>query len=344
MSGTGVRVGLRLPPHGPLADLVDQARRAEEWGYDSVWVPDSHLLWHDVWTALALVATGTSRVMLGTAVVNPVTRHPTVLASAATSLDALAGGRAVLGLGAGDSAVRILGGAPARVAEVRQAVETIRTLTAGGHVTGDEPFRLRPARDRRAPVPVYLGVTGPRMLRLAGEVADGVILMTGVNDRSLGYALSHLREGLARAGRRLADIDVVCGLRCYLGPPERMRELARPFAAKNLLRSPDAVAAAGLPRVPVEYRQLDRSYPDLVHSEDWDAAVRACRWVPREALERFCASYLVGPDIDAVLHTIRRLRRHGVSHVMLMDFASYAYPEELAAAVAHDVIPRLRRG
>ncbi|MPZ24914.1 MAG: LLM class flavin-dependent oxidoreductase [Micromonosporaceae bacterium] len=343
-TGLALRCGLRLPPHGPFPELVEQAQQAERWGFDSLWLPDSHLLWHDVWTSMAVLAANTSRVTLGTAVANPVTRHPTVLASAAASVDALSGGRTVLGVGAGDSAVRILSGTPARVDQMRAAVETIRTLTGGHRQPGPPPYRIRTAQGRPAPVPVYLGVTGPRMLRLAGELADGAILMSGAGDESIRYALSHLREGLARAGRRPEELDVVVGLRCFLGDPEQMREQARPFAAKYLLRSPDAVAAAGVQQVPRDYRELAETYPDLVHSEDWEAAVRACRWVPHEVLEQFCAAFIVGPDTGAIRRTLHRLHRHGVSHVMLMDYASYAYPSGLAAAVARDVLPSLAAG
>ena len=104
-----VRVGLRLPPCRDVADMAAAAQRAEQLGFDSVWFPDSQLLWRDVYATLTVAGGATERITLGTAVTNVDTRHPSVLASAIRTVQETTAGRFVLGVGAGDSALRPIG-------------------------------------------------------------------------------------------------------------------------------------------------------------------------------------------------------------------------------------------
>ena len=98
------------------------ARRVEAWGFDGLLVADSQNLNADVWVELALAVAATERIQLGPGVTNPVTRHPAVTASAAATLQAASGGRAVLGLGRGDSAVAQIGRRPVSVETLESAV------------------------------------------------------------------------------------------------------------------------------------------------------------------------------------------------------------------------------
>src|SRR5687768_604391 len=104
-----MRIGVRLPPCAPLPELVALARRAEAYGFDTIGVPDSQMLWRDCWMAMAAIAASTDRVTLMTAVTNAVARHPTVVASALRSVAELAPGRIRLGIGVGGSAVTLSG-------------------------------------------------------------------------------------------------------------------------------------------------------------------------------------------------------------------------------------------
>ncbi|MBI4279724.1 MAG: LLM class flavin-dependent oxidoreductase, partial [Armatimonadetes bacterium] len=117
-----LRFGLRLPPCAPPQVIAAEAARAEQAGFDCAWIPDSQLLWRDVWVTLSAAALATSRIALGTNVTNPLTRHPTVTACAAASLDELSGGRAIVGIGPGESSVRVMGWNPAKVAAMKEAI------------------------------------------------------------------------------------------------------------------------------------------------------------------------------------------------------------------------------
>jgi 5,10-methylenetetrahydromethanopterin reductase len=177
----------------------------EALGYDSFWLTDSSLHARYCWAYLTLAARQTSRMTIGTAVTNPLTRHPAVTATAAATLAEISAGRAILGIGAGDRPLLSLGYSPARLATLEAAVSAIRELWAGQAVeAGGAGFALHDAHYRFPPgldIPVYLSATGPRTLELAGRIADGVILLAGLHPDGISFALEHIDRGAAAAGR-----------------------------------------------------------------------------------------------------------------------------------------------
>jgi 5,10-methylenetetrahydromethanopterin reductase len=138
-------------------------------------------------------------------VTNPVTRHPAITAVAMATVDEIAGGRCVLGIGAGDRPLLALGLRPSSVASLRATIVAIRALWAGERVDVDDPaFRLHGAHLRTPPrpdIPVFVSASGPRTLELAGEIADGVILLVGLLPEAIAWALEHVDRGAAAAGR-----------------------------------------------------------------------------------------------------------------------------------------------
>jgi 5,10-methylenetetrahydromethanopterin reductase len=160
-----------------------------------------------------LAAQNTTRVRFGPRVTNPITRHPMVAAQAIGSLDVLSGGRALFGIGAGDSAAHTAAARPARVADIEEYLLAVRGLLRGEPVTyrGSE---LRMFSEPRH-VPIYLAAAGPKMLRMAGRVADGVIIGSGVLPEVIEHTLGLIREGAESAGRALSDLDLwwLCGAR-----------------------------------------------------------------------------------------------------------------------------------
>ena len=145
-----MRFGLRIPACRSPREVADLVVRAEAGGFDYAWLPDSQLLAHDVWVTLGVLADRTSKIVLGTNVTNPITRHPTVTAGAAATLDEQSNGRFVLGIGSGDSSVRVMGWKTARMARLREAVELMRSLWEGERVAPyGTPFRLMTAPVRR---------------------------------------------------------------------------------------------------------------------------------------------------------------------------------------------------
>ena len=205
---TRVRVALRVPVGRPLPDLAAFIARCEDAGLDGVGIHDHPSSGRDAYLALALAAQATQRLSLFPATSSPVVRHPLVLASLAHSLDEIAPGRAYLTVAPGFISTRSIGLQRAPVTVMREAILTLRRLLAGEGVTfGPTSTRLR--NRGAAPTPVYLLAAGPRMIELAGEVADGAFLMVGLHPAAVRAARRHLQAGAARAGRSLADFPVV---------------------------------------------------------------------------------------------------------------------------------------
>ena len=203
-----MRVDLRVPVGLPLVSLGDFVRRCEAAGFHGVGIHDHPHSGRDVYVALAVAGLSTSRLTLYPATSSPVTRHPLLLASLASSLVELCPGRTALTLAPGFLAVRSIGRPRASLAAMREAVLTVRRLLRGEAVAfGDTETRLRnvPA----TPPPVYLLAAGPRMVELAGEVADGALVLAGLDRHAVAAAREHLATGARRAGRDPAAVPVV---------------------------------------------------------------------------------------------------------------------------------------
>jgi 5,10-methylenetetrahydromethanopterin reductase len=184
-------------------------RETEDAGFEWVGVADSQSVFRELYVALTLAALHTRRVRLGPLVTNPLTRHLVVTASAMASVDEVADGRAVLGLGSGDSAIYTIGAPPATLAGLEESIVTLGRLTAGETLErGGE--RARPWRVHRATrrIPIYLAAEGPRTLELAGRVADGVIVGLGLTPEVIRLSLAAIERGARSAGRTLDDVDV----------------------------------------------------------------------------------------------------------------------------------------
>lgn len=209
----GVLVNAEYPHH----DLMRYARRSEDLGLDALWYGDEKF-YREVYTGLAACALATSRIRLGPGVTEPYTRHPALTALAVASLDELSGGRAVLGYGAGRVGFPQMGIALERPAvRLREAIEVIRRLWAGERfsfkgetITWSDAALQFPTR---AGIPIYLAADKPHTLRLAGEVADGVIVAHCASPLILQPKLEFVRQGQTKAGRAagpavLARLDV----------------------------------------------------------------------------------------------------------------------------------------
>ncbi|MFI0411671.1 LLM class flavin-dependent oxidoreductase [Actinomadura sp. 3N508] len=287
---TGRRAwGVALPGDLPARETVALAREAEALGYDNVWVNDDRLQ-RDPIALLSAIAGATSRVALGPGVTNPYTRHPALLASAVATLDELSGGRAVLGLGTGGTGHRPLGvrrDAPA--AALREAVAVARGLLAGEEVTLDgRVVRTDGARldfaPFRADVPIYVGARGPRLLEVAGEVADGVIVGNLATAEGWSYATGRIARGAARAGRRLADVRLVAWFYCCVADdPDAALDAIRPMVATSLATSRPILGELGV--------ELPGRYADAMEARGWSldrAAVTAAgKLLPEDVLQRF---------------------------------------------------------
>jgi len=229
------RLGAALPLHNLTpGQQVAYIQQAEASGYEGIWVPE--VMGTDAFTVLAAASQVTQHLRLGTGIVPIYTRTPTTLAMTIATLDALSGGRAVLGLGVSSE---IIIGAwhglpfPKPLGAMREAVDIIRRLLRNERVTVEGTcFRVRNLRpnvplasDRT--IPIYIGALNPGMLRLAGEIADGVIL-NWIPAAHISRAIGAIAAGAQRAGRALTDIDIACYIRvCVTEDLEAARQWLR---------------------------------------------------------------------------------------------------------------------
>ena len=199
------RFGIVFLPES-LTDFGQLCHEAEASGFEWVGVADSQSVFHEMYVALTLAALNTSRVRVGPLVTNPQTRHLVVTASAMASVDEVSHGRAILGIGSGDSAIYTLGAPPATVAGLEDAIVTLGRLTSGETVKREARTWQVHRTARR--IPIYLAAEGPRTLELAGRVADGVIVGLGLTPDVIRLSLAAIERGARAAGRSLADVDV----------------------------------------------------------------------------------------------------------------------------------------
>ena len=201
-----VKLGVHIPPDGPLSTYGQWVRAVEPSGFAALGIADSQCLRRDVYPAMTIAALNTTRILIGPRVTNPLTRHPTVTASCLAAIDELSEGRAYMGIGGGESSVFNAGLPAATIAQIREYALTVRDLLIKGEaVYQGKPCKLSWAHRR---VPIYIAASGPRNLRMAGEIGDGVIVGSGLTPEVIADARQHIREGAEAAGRRLEDIDI----------------------------------------------------------------------------------------------------------------------------------------
>lgn len=337
-----MRFGIRVPTQGTPQETGAFAARVEAAGFDFMWMPDTPLLagrWRDIYVHLTCAALQTRRLRLGPGVTNPLTRHPIVTASAILSLDEVSNGRADLVAGSGYSSAYIIGRKAATLTTMRRSTELWRSIFQG-QVTelGGLEIELAPPRPD---LPLYLAATGPKMLQLAGEIADGVLVMVGASPGTVSWALEQIDLGMQRAGRQRHEVQRMLVVTARVEADKaRAIEQMRPCAA-GLYRHAHAstlLARAGL-AAPPDLPTYPRPYPDLQHAVDWEEARRATSFVPDAAVEALVA---LG-SADDVVQRAEALMALDIDAIWWRDEASYERPEALMQALAQDVLPRLRQ-
>jgi 5,10-methylenetetrahydromethanopterin reductase len=242
---------------GVFCGMVEEI---ESLGFGHLWLTDSSLHARNCYAYLTLAATRSSRLLIGTAVTNPATRHPAITAAAAATVDEIAAGRMILGIGAGDRPLLALGLRPSRLASLAAAIDGIRQLWRGKEVDmsaageGRGEFSMTGAHLRfpaRADIPVFVSASGPKTLELAGRVADGVILLVGLFPEALDWAISQVARGADAVGRPRPHVAVFA-YGAVAEDEAAALEDARSIAAWFPQTAPHICALAGLPRAVVE--------------------------------------------------------------------------------------------
>ena len=289
------RLAIYLQDAHSIPDAIGYVQYAEQRGFEAVWQADSRLV-RDAVVPMAAFAACTETIRIGSGVVDCWTRNPARPASTFSTLDDLAPGRIILGIGARWEPLATKVGVHRHrsLKAMRETVEACRALLADETVTYDGEFvhldgvELDYVYQERRPkdVPIYIGATGDRMLELTGEIADGVVLNYLVSPEYNRRAMDRLADGAARAGRSVDDLDrpqlVVCSV-----AETRAEALdgARLMVTQYLGQQPHIMKASGVPESLLE--EIGRVLTWPATHEQVEAASKL---VPDEIVQMICAA------------------------------------------------------
>ncbi|MXZ77454.1 MAG: LLM class flavin-dependent oxidoreductase [Acidimicrobiia bacterium] len=288
-------VALYLQDAHSVAEAIEYVQYAEQRGFEAVWQADSRLV-REATVPMAAFAASTDTIKVGSGVLDMWTRNPARLAATFSTLDDLAPGRILCGLGAWWDPLASKVGVDRRrpLGAMREVVTVVRALLADENVTFDgdyvhlEDVELDYVHQPRRPkdVPIYIGATGMKMMALTGEIADGVVLNYLVSPDYNRRAMDALAEGAARAGRTVDDLDrpqlVVCSL-----ADDRAEALdaARLLVTQYLGQQPHIMAASGVPD-----SLLDQVNAVLTWPATMEQVEAASKLVPDDIVQMLCAA------------------------------------------------------
>lgn len=289
------RVALYLQDRHPLTEAIEYVRYAESRGFEAVWQAESRLV-RDAIVPMAAFAATTGRIKVGSGVINNWTRNAALIAQTFSTLDDLAPGRILCGLGVWWEPLASKVGVARRkpLQAMRETVEVVRRLlrmekvTFKGEFVNVEEIEIDIVHGDRSPkeVPIYIGATGMKMMELSGEIADGVLLNYLVSPAYNREAMEHLKQGAARAGRSVDTVDrpqlIVCSLDEDRG---RALDNARKLVTQYLGQQPHIMKASG-----VSQDLLDEIGRVLTWPAEEHQIHEAMKLVPDEVVQLITAS------------------------------------------------------
>jgi probable F420-dependent oxidoreductase len=328
--------GVVLQTNPPAWRTVALAKQGEEHGFDYVWTFDSHLLWQEPYVIYSQILAETRRVIVGPMVTNPATRDWTVTASVFATLNEMYGNRTVVGIGRGDSAVRVLNGKPTTLKEVREATHVIRELANCRPVEHNGSTLQFPWAHTSA-VEVWVAAYGPLALKTAGEVGDGFILQLGDVDIAK-WMITQVRTAAEQAGRDPDAITFCVAAPAYVGDDlKHMREQCRWFGGMVGNHVADIVAkygeSADFPRVLTDYIKGRQDYD---YNEHGRAGNTHTEFVPDEIVDRFC---ILGTPEEHVAK-LQELKSIGVDQFAV--YLQHDNKEETLRQYGEAIMPQLR--
>jgi len=315
-------VELLMLGNAPLARMVERVELAEASGYDTVWLADERF-YREVYSCLSHFAARTKRVLLGPCVTDPYARHPALTAMAIATLDEISGQRAVLGIGAGISGFAELGierKKPPRA--IREAIELIKALLKGEPVDyHGEVIQFAAGRlsfvPVRAQIPVYVASNGPLGQRVAGAVADGVIMEACAAVEEVAALRAEIDRGAKRASRDPGSVKLTARLNtCIATDGRAARDAVRPRVAYLL-------GAARLKFATAEARGLTLSAEARASVAHARYAEGVKPYLPLLPLisDRHVDAFMLAGTVDEVAEHVVALRRAGIDSIIVMPFA-----------------------
>lgn len=328
-----LKFGIAFFPKEDPRIIAHYIKLAENCGFDYAWVTDQFFN-RDVFVTLALAATKTRKIKLGTGVVNPYTRHATVLASSTATLDEVSDGRAILGIGAGGielNSLRLPRKKPLKAC--RETIQVVTRLLKNETVSYDGEIvkldKVKISFKAKGKVPIYLGARGPLMFQLAGELADGVVTH-GVTENYLKFVLENIGKGTKKAQRNLHEIDVAIWVTGFSITKE-------PEIMRDVVRLSTAFAIGGTPKKAMEALNLEEStVSGIGEALNKGELTEAANFITDELIGAFS---IIGTE-DECMSVIEKLVKNGVSQVILRPIDIEV--EESIKNIGGKVIPYFR--
>ena len=335
-------LGVVLQTTPPASRVIDLAKRAETYGFSHVWTFDSHILWEEPYPIHTQILAETRNVIVGPMVTNPATRDWTVSASVFATLNEMFGNRTVIGIGRGDSAVRVTNGKPTTLATLREAVHVIREL-ANGRPVEYKGSTIRFPWAGRSRVEVWVAGYGPKALQLIGEVGDGFILQLADPDIA-AWTIGSVRAAAEAAGRDPDAITMCVAAPAYVSDDlAHAREQCRWFGGMVGNHVADIVSRYGddsaVPKALTDYIKGREGYDYNEHGQVGNVHTA---FVPDEIVDRFC---ILGP-VQEHVRRLQELRALGVDQFAVYlqhdakDETLQAYGEKVIPAIADTVRAR----
>lgn len=327
---------ITIKPDIAIDRIVSLTRQAESAGFNYGWIFDSHVIWMEPFPLLTLMAANTKKMRLGPCVTNPAVRDVTVASSLFATLNVASHGRMVMGIGRGDSSRRVLGKKPTTLENLEDFVKTFRELNAGHSIDHEGVSTKFPWANAGVP-PVWVAGYGPKALRTAGRIGDGVILQFADPDL-ISWCLGFVREGAKEAGRDFSKIGVMAAAPVWASDDLKIaRDRVRWFPALVSNHVMDLISKykpEELPPSLTSFVQNRGKYDYLHHCE---VGSDNADFVSDEVIDRFC---LVGP-IEQHRKKLEALRNVGVTQFNI--YLMCGEEEKTLELYGRDVLPQYAR-
>jgi 5,10-methylenetetrahydromethanopterin reductase len=320
-----LKFGIEFVPKEAYWKIAAYAIQAEKRGFDNLWITD-HYGNRNVYVTLTAAALYTNKIIFGTGVTNPWMTNPVITAQAIASLNEIAPGRVVLGIGAGDKttleAVGIEMGKP--MAAVKETVDMFRKLTAGEKAEFQgEVFKAAGAKlnfKAANKIPVYIGAQGPKMLEMAGKIGDG-ILINASHPSDIQFAIQMANEGMKQAGKSPADVDITAYASFSVNDdPKKAVKAATPVVAFIVAGSPPPVlekhkidvAKADELRAALKVGDFPKALaavtPEMINAFSIcgtpDVCIEKIATLQKIGISQFVVGSPVGPNVKAAIDLI----------------------------------------
>lgn len=311
-------------------------KMAEAGGFTYCWFYDSHILWRDCYAPIAMCIEHTKKMRFGPCVTNPDVRDWSVAASMMASLALQSNGRIDMGVGRGDSSMRVMGKQPATLARVAEFSHAVKAMARGDEVSYEgcpAPVQLRWSAGHD--LPVWIAAYGPKALATAGEHGDGVILQIA-EPSLIAWFTAQCHKAAEANGKDLSNYRVMAAAPAYFGSAEQCVEATRWFPAMVGNHVADIVEKYGsdsdlVPRSLTDYIEKRRGYDYSKHGESDNAYLD---FITRDIVESFC----VLGTVEDHIQKLQALEESGVTQFNI--YLDSGDEENIIATYASDIIPK----